>query len=188
MGRREITTAVTMMVLIAMLVAGAVWGWKSLFAPLPESVVADEPAPTCASEQIQPGQRIKSVQVRVSVYNASNRSGLAGGTLDKLLNRGFVAGETGNAPADVDVRRVQVRTTEKNDPRARLVARQFGKDLKPKVVEEDLGPGIDVVVGDRFTKLIKAPRAIQVRQRQEICVPIPTAEPGVDPADEPAEG
>lgn len=181
MGRREITTAVTMMALIAMLIVGAVWGWRSLFAPLPEeAVVAEEPAPTCTSEQIQPGQRIRSAQVRVSVLNASNRSGLAGSTLDKLLNRGFIAGEAANAPEGVNVRRVQVRTTERNDPRARLVARQFGKNLKPQVVEEDLGPGVDVVLGDRFQKLVKAPRGIEVKQRQEICVPIPTAEPDPD--------
>jgi LytR cell envelope-related transcriptional attenuator len=178
MGRRELTSAVTMAALVAILALGAVWGWRSLFAPVPDAdTAAGEPTPTCTTEQISAGQRIRSTQVRVSVYNNSTRSGLAGSTLEKLLNRGFIAGEAGNAPADANVRRVEVWSTVENDPRARLVARQFGKNVKVRFSDEDLGPGIDVIVGDRYQDLVKAPRAQKVRQDQEICVPIETADP-----------
>lgn len=181
MGRRQITSAVTMMALVAILVLGAVWGWKSLFAELPEDGMASEEAtPTCTTEQIKAGQRIRSTKVRVSVFNNSTRSGLAGSTLEKLLNRGFIAGDAGNAPSDADVRRVEVWSTVEDDPRARLVARQFGKDVTIRFSDEDLGPGIDVIVGDRFRDLVKAPRALKVKQAQEICVPRESEDPDAD--------
>lgn len=177
MGRREIISAVTMMALIGILALGAVWGWRSLFAPLPETDAAGEPAPTCRTELVEAGQRIRSRQVRVSVFNNSNRSGLAGTTLDKLLNRGFIAGDAANAPSNLRVRKVEVWSTVENDPRARLVARQFGKGVRVRFSDEDLGPGVDVIVGDRFQDLVKAPRAIRVKQQHEVCVPIDSADP-----------
>ena len=181
MGRRHITTAITMMALVAILVLGAVWGWRSLFAALPEDGTASEgPSPTCTTEKIKAGQRVRSTQVRVSVFNNSTRSGLAGSTLEKLLDRGFIAGDAGNAPSDADVRRVEVWSTVEDDPRARLVARQFGKDVTIRFSDEDLGPGIDVIVGDRFRDLAKAPRALEVKQAQEICVPIESEDPDAD--------
>lgn len=178
MGRREITSAVTMLVLIGLLVVAAVWGWRSLFAALPDDgLAAEEPAPTCTTELVDAGERIRSDQVRVSVFNAGSRSGLAGQTLDALVERGFLPGDIGNAPDDLEVRRVQVWSTVEGDPRARLVARQFGTSVKVRFSDEDLGPGVDVVVGDRFRTLAKAPRGLKVRSAQEICVPVESSEP-----------
>jgi LytR cell envelope-related transcriptional attenuator len=173
MGRRELTTTVTMVVLIGILVVGAVWGWRSLFAELPETdLTVDEPAPTCETERIDAGQKIRTRQVRVSVFNAGSRSGRAGETMDALIDRGFQPGDVGNAPSDAEVRRVQVLANDAKDPRARLVARQFGKGVKVQVAEEDLGSGVDVLIGDRFTGLSKAPRSIRVKQPEQVCVPV----------------
>jgi hypothetical protein len=178
MARRAITSAVTMMVLIGMLVAGAVWGWSSLFAPLPEDATsAVQPTPTCATQIVRPGKKVRSGQVRVSVFNAGSRSGLAGQTLDALVDRGFLPGDVGNAPEDRKVRKVQVWSTVENDPRARLVARQFGKKVKVRFSDEDLGAGVDVIVGDRHRNLVKAPRRMNVDKLHEFCVPVDPAEP-----------
>jgi hypothetical protein len=178
MTRRVITSTVTMLALIGLVVTGAVWGWNALFAPLPEGATAVvEPRPTCATETVGPGKKVRARQVRVSVFNAGSRSGLAGQTLDALAKRGFLPGEVGNAPNDVKVRKVQVWSSTKGDPRARLVARQFGKKVKVRFSEEDLGAGVDVVVGDRFRNLVKAPRAVAVEERQEFCLPTEPAEP-----------
>jgi hypothetical protein len=181
-ARRQITSAVTMLVLIGILVLGAVWGWRSLFAELPETEASagDEPAENCTTELVDAGEKLRSRQVRVSVFNAGTRAGLAGQTLDALIDRGFLAGQIGNAPSDLDVRRVQVWSTVEDDPAARLVARQFGKKVKVRYSDEDLGTGVDVIVGDRFNGLKKAPRAIAVKTSREVCVP-------VDPADEPLD-
>lgn len=177
MSRRVITSAVTMIVLIGLLVGGAVWGWRSLFAPLPEDVTTTvEPQPTCATETVGPNEKLRSNQVRVSVFNAGSRSGLAGQTLDALVKRGFRPGDIGNAPDDLKVRKVQVWSSVKGDPRARLVARQFGKKVKVRFSDEDLGAGVDVIVGDRFRKLVKAPRAMAVKQKQEFCLPVEPAD------------
>lgn len=173
MTGRHLTTTVTMLVLLGLLVAGAVWGWQSLFAEVP-----DEPAakPACETELVERGDRLRSRQVLVSVFNAGTRSGLADSTLERLTRRGFLPGEAANAPADIRVRRVQVWTTLENDPRARLVARQFGK-ARVRVATEDLGPGIDVVVGNKLRKLRKAPRGVRVRETQEFCIPAESADP-----------
>lgn len=174
MTRRHLTTAVTMLVLVGLLVLGAVWGWQSLFT---ESPRAAEPAPTCDPQVVEAGGKIRSGQVTVSVYNGGTRSGLANQTMNALMARGFQTGDVGNAPSDVEVRKVQVWSTVENDPRARLVARQFGKGVKVRYVDEDLGPGVDVIVGNRFRDLVKAPRALKVKQEQEFCVPVEDEEP-----------
>jgi hypothetical protein len=172
---RHLTTAVTMLVLVGILVTAAVWGWRSLTAELPDApVVAAEPDPSCTPALIERGERIRARQVRVSVFNSGTEAGLAGETMDALVDRGFQAGETANAPSEIDVRRVQVWTTERDDLRARLVARQFGKQARVRVTDEDLGPGVDVVVGNQIRRLVKAPRSLRVRQPEEVCVPVLT--------------
>lgn len=171
MTRRHLTTAVTMLVLIGLLVVGLVLGAKSLFAPLPGSGSSATPG-TCTTKTVDAGKRIHSSQVQVSVFNGGSRSGLANKTLTALERRGFTAGETGNAPSDVHVKRVQVWSTEKHDPEAALVARQFGPKLKVTFSDTDLGPGVDVIVGNKYSGLVKAKRSIKSRTSQEICVPV----------------
>jgi hypothetical protein len=180
MNRRHLTTAVTLLVLVAILVLGVVVGVKSLFAPVPGTGAdaSASPSPTCEPTTIKKGQRVRSRQVQVSVYNGGTRSGLADSTMAMLRARGFTSGSVGNAPSDVSVRRVRVFTTEKNDMAARLVARQFGRSTKVTVTETDLGPGIDVVVGNRFDKLSKARRVLVARRSSSVCVPVPEASTG----------
>ena len=173
MARRHLTTALTMLVLAAILVLGVVIGAKTLFAPLPGSTASVEPTPSCTDTTVKKGQRIRASQVQVSVYNGGSRSGLADETMKQLTKRGFTAGSVGNAP-DEKVRRVQVRTTEKNDMAAKLVARQFGRGTKVRVTVKDLGPGIDVVVGNKFNKLAKARRMLVARTSSTVCVPAPS--------------
>ena len=181
MAHRHLTTAVTLLVLVGILVVGVVLGSKSLFAPLPDSgQAAETPSPTCATQTVKKGQRIRSSQVQVSVFNGGTRSGLADETLTSLVKRGFTAGDAGNAPSDMKVKRVRVFTTTKNDLSATLVARQFGRSTKVVVTDTDLGPGVDVVVGNRFHELAHARRAIAVRQSSSVCVPVP--EPSATPA------
>ena len=177
MTARHLTTAVTMLVLTGLLVLGAAWGWQALFEEVPGTEQAAEPTPSCSTEVIRAGDKVRAGQVTVSVYNGGTRNGLADQTLDALTRRGFRPGEVGNAPDDVDVRRVQVWSTIENDPRARLVARQFGKKTRVRFSDEDLGLGIDVIVGNGFRKLAKAPRSVSVKQRRELCLPVESTAP-----------
>lgn len=174
MGRQQLVAAVTMLVLLGILVASAMLGWRFLVGDADDGEPAANGSPSpsaCAPEKLERGERVKTSQVRVSVYNAGTRSGLANTTLDTLLRRGFVAGEAGNAPKGTKVPGVEVWTTTKDDPRAQLVALQFGKKTPVKVVKEELGPGVDVIVGNRHRALVKAPRFVQVKApKAEVCV------------------
>src|SRR5262249_49608075 len=154
---RGLSTAITLTILVAMMVAGAIVGFRSLFSPIDEEPTSVEP--TCTPQQVQAGKRINSEDVTVSVFNASSRSGLANDTLNSLADRGFRVGDAGNAPDGSGVRTVQVWTTEEDDAAARLVARQFGRKVVVRV-GDDLGIGIDVVVGPKFDGLVAAPRSM----------------------------
>jgi hypothetical protein len=177
MRRRQITTAVTMTVLCGVLVVGAVLGWRALFAELPDDeTAASEPEPSCTTKQVGPGERLRARHVTVSVFNGGTRSGLAGDTQSALERRGFKAGEVGNAPSDADVSRVAVWSTEEGSAEARLVARQFGPRVRVTFSDVDLGPGVDVIVGNDFRGLVKAKRSIKVTTPEDVCIPGTAAE------------
>lgn len=170
MGRREVTTAVTMLVLCGIVAFGALWGWRSLFANVDSDVAAAGPG-RCAADRLRPGDRLLSTQVRVSIFNAGTRSGLADTIAAALRERGFQVGDVDNAPSDSRVDRVQVRSTERNDVAARLVAKQFGAQMPVRRSEQNLGRGVDVVVGDRFGQLAPAPQFVTVGTAQRVCLP-----------------
>jgi hypothetical protein len=169
MTRRHVTTAVTLAVLMVMLVVAAVVGFNALFAPLPGS---DEPSATASSPSCTAapaGKRLRTKDVKVNVFNAGTRAGLAGSTYDALRARGFKGGEIGNAPS-ANVRRAQVWIVKGEEDAGRLVARQIAKKAKPHLVsaDEDLGSGVDLVVGNGFRKLVRgAPRSVKITQPVE---------------------
>lgn len=171
------TTGVTLLVLLGILAIGLVVGARTLFSPLPGSDPTASVSPTCTTTTVKKGQRVFARQVQVSVFNAGTRSGLAGDTLAALARRGFKKGRTGNAPEGSKVKVAQVWTSQRNDTAARLVARQFGAKIKVFLKDGNLGPGVDVVVGDRFDKLAKATKSVVARRASSVCVPTgsPTA-------------
>lgn len=170
MSRRKVTTAVTLSVLLVVLVAMAVVGFKALTAPLPEAGSGGE---ECSPVEKDVKKWIARGEVQVSVFNASNRSGLAGSTLDRFERTGFKAGNAGNAPEDVRVPRALVWTSEPDDPAALLVARTLGRRVQVEVTETDLGPGVDVLVGNRFRGLAeRAPKRIRLPAPVETCIDV----------------
>jgi hypothetical protein len=166
-SRRHVTTAVTLLVLVGILAAGALIGIKSLLAPISET----SDTPVCSTTPVRKGQRISARQITVNVYNAGTRAGLADETMGVLTNRGFRKGEVGNAPKGTRVTVVQIWSTKGNDAAARLVALQFGRSVRVQVKKTDLGPGVDVVVGDGFRRLVRARRVVVVRNAQSVCLP-----------------
>lgn len=177
MRGRHLTTAITLMVLVAILVLGVLLGVKSLFAPIPSGESGATASPDCTTKSVKKGQRVAASQVQVSVYNGGTRAGLADETMNDLRGRGFRRGEIGNAPEDSNVKRVQVWTTERIDPAARLVANQFGPGTRVRLVDTDLGPGVDVVVGDGFRDLARAKRAIVAKRSSSGCRPTSSSSP-----------
>jgi hypothetical protein len=170
MTRRHITTAITMLLLCGILVLGLVVGYKSLFSTSPSAGSTGTLGPACKTEKPHKGTRVKSKQVQVSVFNRGNRAGLAAQTLDALARRGFQRGQIGNAPSSAHVKNLQVWTTRKHDVTAKLVALQFGRAIRVHLHKLNLGPGIDVVVGNGYRGLVKAPRSLRVKPSQKVCI------------------
>ncbi len=170
MTGRRITTAVTLTVLCVLLVAMAVVGFKAVTAPVPGFEAGEE---ECSAVEKDVKKFVTRREVQVSVFNASDRSGLAGRTLDRLVERGFKPGNPGNAPDGVKVRRAVVWTTDEDDSSALLVARNLGSGVRVIVTEQDLGPGIDVLIGNKFKRLPKkAPRRVPLPAPVETCVDV----------------
>jgi hypothetical protein len=169
MSARRLTTAATLIVLVVVLGVMAVVGVKSALAPLPGG---SSKSSTCKGTEKQVAKFLKRSDVQVSVFNAGTREGLAGQTLDKVETAGFKAGNAGNAPKSATVRRAVVWTTQPDDYSAKLVALALGKGTRIEVTETDLGPGVDVLVGNKFGGLNKkAPTRIRLPKPVETCVP-----------------
>src|SRR6478752_5950253 len=146
-------TTVTLLVLGALLAIAAVWGWHATMKPLPAKV----DSPICVDTPVSAGEKVYPQQVTVSVYNASQREGLAGRTMQLLKDAGFVRGNAGNA-ATAKVRVVEIWSTTPDNPDVQLVASYFG-DAE---VERRDGPGVGVtvVVGDKFKDLADGKRSV----------------------------
>jgi hypothetical protein len=160
--RRHLLTAVTLLVLLALVVAGGYYGYQALLTPLEGDRAGTSRGGRNCEAGLRKGETVRTRDVTVSVLNAGTRSGLAGQVQERLVARGFIAGATDNAPEDQLVRFVRVLAPSRKDPAARLVAVQFGKGTLIQRSRVDLGPGVDVIVGDRFKGLQRgAPRRLR---------------------------
>ena len=138
-------SGLTLLTLVLVLAGAAAWGWRAFTAPLPVS----EEAPICEDTDVAGGETVTRDQVVVSVFNGSTRNGLAGATRDLLVERDFVAGETGNAPQPSET--TVVVSDDPDNPAVRLVRRQFrGAEVAPG---QSLGVGVSVIVGEDFDSL-----------------------------------
>lgn len=159
-------SGVTLVSLLLFTLAGAIWGWHALTRPLPGSA---EP-PLCRDRAVTEGSRLHPDQVTVSVYNASERAGLAGSTLDALGEAGFGAGEHGNAPRGTQVLRAQIWVDDVDGPAAALVRSYLGKGT-PVREGPALGPGVVVVLGAEFEGIARGRPFVVVRADATVCSP-----------------
>src|SRR5690606_29282714 len=133
-------SALTLAVLALLVVIAGAWGWSALTAPLPHH---DEPVAICETTDVAAGDEVRRDQVVVSVFNGSDRSGLAGSTMAELTERGFVEGQVGDSPQPATT--TQIWSSEPTNPAVLLVQKQF---KRAAIVPGDaLGDGITVVVG-----------------------------------------
>ncbi len=130
---RGVRTAVTLAVLCVLLVVAGIWGWKAATKPLPGKV----DSPICVNTSVAAGDKVFPEQVTVSVYNAGEREGLAGRTMQLLTDAGFAEGNSGNAP-DGKVTGVAIWTDEPDNPAVLLVASRLGPDVE---IERPQGRG-----------------------------------------------
>jgi len=166
----RLRSAITLGVLCLMLLLGLVWGVNALTRPLPSLTTTPEPTGPCSEVEVAKGEKVYRDQVTVSVFNASSREGLAGDTLEKLVARGFGAGETGNAPSGTRVAAAQIWTDDPENPAVRLVASHFGSDVKV-VRHTGLGVGVTVVVGNDLSDLRKGHPYATAQGDTTVCRP-----------------
>jgi hypothetical protein len=158
-------TAVTLAVLCVLLVAGAVYGWSRLTAPLPGRT----DLPPCVDTTYSAGDTLYPSQVVISVLNAGRREGLAGRTMSQLVDHGFVEGSSGNAPQGTAVKKVQIWTADPANPAVALLAAHLGK---PQIVQQATTlPGVVVVVGDEFQEPVAGPGSVTVEKDAVVCSP-----------------
>lgn len=164
----RLKSLVTLIVLGLLLVVGAVWGWSSLTEPFPERAAP----PVCVDRTFAAGEPVRRGDVTVSVWNAGTRNGLAGLTMELLVDAGFAEGKEGNAPKRTDVARAEIWTDQgAQHPAVQLVASHLGD---AEVVRRDEGAaGILVVVGDEFHGLTKGVGRVTARSDVEVCGPPP---------------
>jgi LytR cell envelope-related transcriptional attenuator len=157
-------TTITLVALGALLVAAAVWGWSVATDSLPAKV--DQAV--CVDTDVTAGDKLYPQQVTVSVYNASDRAGLASQTMRELADRGFSSGSLGNVTR-TRVPYAEIWSTEPTSPAVQLVASQLGDvDVERR---DGLGPGVTLVVGDRFGDLAAGEPSVQVTEDATICSP-----------------
>lgn len=159
-----LTKLVTLTILVAMVVLATLVGTRWLFAPLPGKVSSV----VCSTGDSVEQTTVESTSVTVDVYNASKVSGLANRTLDQLVARGFKAGKVANAPSGTDVTTVVVHAADTEDPRAMLVAQQFGPDTK--IQKDAEAAGIEVYVGkDSPGVSAAAPTELSGKLKKVVC-------------------
>lgn len=169
MTRRRLTTAATLLVLLAVLVGMAVWGYHAATTPI-EGLGSTTSTPTCTPTDQKASRFLHRAEVTVSVFNSGKRSGRAQATMSLLEHAGFKPGQVGNAPDGVQADRAAVYTTEADDPAAELVAKALGKATQVVHSDQEMGPGVDVVIGDRFKQLDpKAPTKIELPKSKTAC-------------------
>jgi hypothetical protein len=163
----SVKSVLTLVVLLVILLGAGFWGWQAFTEPLPTA----EEVPVCEDTRMPSGARVLPEQVTVSVYNASERTGLAGFTMELLLNEGFAEGESGNAPDGTDVTLAEVWAEDPDGPAAVLIQSYLGRSVEIREPPATLGPGVVVIVGEQFKRLRPGQPFVDADQEATVCVP-----------------
>jgi hypothetical protein len=160
--------------LLTLVVAAAIFAFGGVtgFRLLTSSADTADPAPTCTNKTVQEGEVLDSNLVKVNVFNASNRSGLANRVTINLQTNGFLGGTIDNNESATKPRRVAILTDDPEDPRVRLVAQQFKDEVAFRTPDISVDSGVTVIVGDDYSGLkSEAPTSIKSDREIKVCVP-----------------
>ena len=174
---RSPVAAVSLAATAVIVVVMAIWGVNAFTAPIEDddggtTSATDDGTVVCgAGQEATIVEYLKRSEVVVSVYNAGKKAGRARTTLDLLESSGFRAGEIGNAPEGSEVPRAEVHAKSSDALAAGLVAQALGKNAQVVVTEaSDLGPGVNVLIGDKFKKLDPAvPKRVKLPEARQVC-------------------
>ena len=152
-ARRRRRSLITLAVVLLALFFAFWYAW-SYYQADTTARASRPPAATCAPYD---PDAVTPAVTRVNVYNASNRSGLAGSVSKALKERGFAVGKVANDPTDRKPPTVaEVRHGPSGVVQAKLVASAMPKGTKV-VNDKRRGNVVDVAVGVKFTRLVPVP-------------------------------
>jgi len=152
--RRRTGRLVALLILLAAvaLAAGAWWHYV-----LQDDDEAAAPRVSCPPT-VAPPTFVPAGQVRVNVYNATQRRGLAATVATELKRRGFRVGKVSNDPLKRTVTGLaEVRSGRVESGGARTVAAHVGTVVLVPDKRQD--PSVDLVLGATFKRLLQPARA-----------------------------
>jgi hypothetical protein len=166
---RRFRSLATLGVLCVLMLLGVTWGWSAVTAPLPKT----EDPPICVDTTVAAGDKVYPDQITVSVLNGGSREGLAGQTMDALVEQGFLEGQLANAPAKANVAGAEIWTDDPDSAAVLLVATYLAKNGKGVAIKEEETDalGVNVVVGDKFTDVITGRKSFTAGADTTICSP-----------------
>lgn len=164
-------TSTVLLVAALVFVVGLFVGFRLLTA---KADTADAAPPTCTNRTIAEGDKLTSNLVKVNVYNASTRSGLANRLTINLQRKNFLGGTIGNSTSAAKPRNIAILTDDKDDPRVRLVAAQLKGEVAYEKPDIQVDGGVTVVVGDDYDDKgavkKKAPTTVKSDRPITVCV------------------
>jgi len=145
-GRRVVIVVLTMLVLVSL----AALAWETTRDDEPD--VAASPRSSCPTPTPIPDAAAPA-QVKVNVYNATDRRGLAAKVATRLERRGFLVGKVDNDPLKRTVTgAAEVRHSTVGTAAARTVTAQVGTVVA--VPDRRTDASVDLVLGAAFTGLV----------------------------------
>ncbi len=164
-AQARIRSAITLLGLVVLLLAGVAWAWSAVSEPFPERAEAA----SCTSTVVAAGEKVYPDQVTVSVLNAGPSEGLADRTMTDLVAAGLDEGELGNAKG-TDITNVEIWAEDVDSPAVKLVKSYLGKGTE--IVRRDVSlPGINVVVGEEFPGAGEGREFAVAKEEATICSP-----------------
>jgi LytR cell envelope-related transcriptional attenuator len=150
---RHIRSGVTLVLLLALVIGAAWYGWKAVTAePTTTTTSASDAGAKCGV----PPQPANPGDIEVNVYNGTSRNGLAKTTAEQVTQNGFVVLNVDNDPQGERVTDVAIVRGAKNSENAYLLLAYVpGARF---VADGRADPTLDLVVGDMF-QAVTAPAA-----------------------------
>ena len=167
MRGRHAMTSITLLVLLGLLLAGAYLGWRALSAPVAGG--EDDRAPVPRGRRARATGSSPRTSRSASTTPATAPGSRAGPR--RSWSRAASSPATSATPRTVSATSASCGCWP---PAARTRPpcwwpRQFGQDTFIQVSDDDLGAGVDVVVGDDYVGLVKAPSRITARAAGSGC-------------------
>jgi hypothetical protein len=149
-------------VVVALLVLGAA-SWAAWYFDSGDTAkLRSNTSPSCPAPSPTPGL-VAAKDVRVNIFNATTKRGLAGRVATEMRKRGFTVGKVENDPAGRTVTGVaEIRSSTAGADAARTVAAQVYQFVA--VHDQRKDASVDLVVGASFHALRPSPAAAAMLQ------------------------